>query len=181
MMREQFKLYVIRLYQDIPANVYEGLLIGFCIGTIVLLALCGIKKGIRISAGLLLLEYIALIFMSTFYYRDCLETVGHNFHPLWSYNAILDGRTSLIEENIMNVLVFIPVGILLGCAFLNMKWWKALVIGCGISLSIEVLQYSFNRGFAETDDVMHNTLGCLIGLGLYKAAVLFIGKLLVRK
>ncbi len=36
-------------------------------------------------------------------------------------------------------------------------------MGMCISASIEVLQFFFHRGFAETDDVMHNTLGCAIG------------------
>ena len=39
----------------------------------------------------------------------------------------------------------------------------ALMIGMGISVSIEAMQYFFHRGFAETDDVMHNTLGCILG------------------
>lgn len=42
-----------------------------------------------------------------------------------------------------------------------------MMVGMGISLSIEVMQYFFHRGFAETDDVMHNTTGCLIGYGIY--------------
>jgi glycopeptide antibiotics resistance protein len=40
-------------------------------------------------------------------------------------------------------------------------------MGAGISLSIEVLQLFLRRGYSELDDVMHNTLGCLIGYGLY--------------
>ena len=65
----------------------------------------------------------------------------------------------------MNVVVFIPVGLLLGIAFKQMTWWKALLIGCSISVTIEALQFFFMRGFSELDDVMHNTLGCLIGFG----------------
>ena len=34
-----------------------------------------------------------------------------------------------------------------------------------ISPTIEALQFFFMRGFSELDDVMHNTLGCLIGFG----------------
>ena len=63
----------------------------------------------------------------------------------------------------MNVIVFIPVGLLLGIAFKQMTWWKALLIGCGISAVIELLQFFLMRGFSEVDDVMNNTVGCLIG------------------
>ena len=48
---------------------------------------------------------------------------------------------------------------------------KALLValmGCGISVLIEALQFFFMRGFSEVDDVMHNTLGCLIGWFLVK-------------
>ena len=68
-----------------------------------------------------------------------------------------------MAENIMNVVVFIPVGLLLGIAFKQMTWWKTLLIGCGISVAIEALQFFFMRGFTEVDDVMHNTIGCIAG------------------
>jgi glycopeptide antibiotics resistance protein len=64
------------------------------------------------------------------------------------------------------VVVFIPVGFLLGIAFKQMTWCKALLMGCGISVTIEALQLFLHRGFTETDDVMHNTFGCLIGYGI---------------
>jgi glycopeptide antibiotics resistance protein len=41
------------------------------------------------------------------------------------------------------------------------------MIGCGMSVSIELLQYILKRGTTEYGDVIHNTLGCLIGIGLY--------------
>lgn len=120
-MREQFKQYVISLYQDIPLEVYEGLLSVFCIGLVVFIAWKGFQEG----------------------------------------------REDLLAENIMNVVVFIPVGLLLGIAFKQMTWWKAILIGCSISVSIEALQFFFMRGFSEVDDVIHNSMGCLIGYGEY--------------
>lgn len=51
--------------------------------------------------------------------------------------------------------------------FGRLKWWKALAIGGGFSILIEVLQFVFKRGFAEFDDVFHNVLGCAIGFGVY--------------
>lgn len=162
-MREQFKQYVISLYQDIPQEVYEGLLSIFCLGVVLLVAWKGIKAGLRYSADLLLIEYILLLFCSTVIFRMTVEARRYDFHPFWSYS-----RADLIPENIMNVVVFLPVGILLGFAFRSMTWWKALLIGCGISVSIEAMQFFFHRGFAETDDVIHNTIGCVLGYLLVK-------------
>jgi glycopeptide antibiotics resistance protein len=157
-MREQFKQYVISPYQDIPLEVYEGLLSIFCIGLVVFVAWKGFKTGLRYSVALLLIEYIFLIFCSTVFFRTTSVLRKYDIHPFWSYD-----RPELLVENIMNVVVFVPVGLLLGIAFKQMTWWKALLIGCGISVTIEALQFFFMRGFSEVDDVMHNTLGCAIG------------------
>ena len=46
----------------------------------------------------------------------------------------------------------------------------ALLIGCSISVTIEALQFWFMKGFSEVDDVMHNTVGCLIGYMLVKGS-----------
>ena len=164
-MKEQFRQYIINLYQDIPQEVYEGLLSVFCIGLVVFIAWKGFKSGLRYSAILLLVEYIFLLFCSTVFFRATSVTRQYDFHPFWSYKAIQDGRENLLAENIMNVVVFIPVGLLICIAFKQMTWWKALLIGCGISVTIESLQFFLMRGFSELDDVMHNTLGCLIGFG----------------
>ena len=177
-MREQFKQYVISLYQDIPQEVYEGLLSIFCIGLVVFIAWKGFKTGLRYSSVLLLIEYIFLIFCSTVIFRTTGEVRQYDFHPFWSYD-----RPDLLIENIMNVIVFIPVGMILGSwsrndSWLRVKgswsrngswfmvkgsWFVALMIGCGISVTIEALQFLLKRGFSEVDDVMHNTIGCIAG------------------
>ena len=69
--------------------------------------------------------------------------------------------------NIMNVLVFIPTGLLLGFLVRSIKWWAVMLIGVIISVSIELLQFCLKSGFSEFDDVMHNSTGCLLGYGVY--------------
>ena len=174
-MTEQFKQYVISLYQDIPNGVYEGLLSVLCMGAVMMLAFCGIKKGLKYSTWLLLTEYVLLIFCSTIIFRKVSERVGHDFSPFWSYEAIQDGRIELLPENIMNVVVFVPVGILLGSLVrVKSSWLIVLFIGLCISISIEAMQYFFHKGFAEMDDVMHNTLGCILGYMLVKGSRLMV-------
>lgn len=168
-MREQFREYIVSLYQNIPTEVYEGLLSVFCLGLVVFIAWKGFKIGLRYSVALLLIEYIFLIFCSTIIFRATGETRQYDFHPFWSYD-----RPDLLTENIMNVVVFIPVGLLLGIAFKQTTWWKALLLGCGISITIESLQFIFMRGFSELDDVMHNTLGCIVGYIMVKGSRLMV-------
>lgn len=161
-MQEEFRLYIISLYKDIPPEIYEGLLSVFCLGVVLFVAFKGLRTGLRWSLLLLLIEYVFLVFCSTVIFRPTGETRQYNFHPFWSYD-----RPELLVENIMNVVVLTPVGLLLGCAFKQTTWWKALLIGCSISVTIEALQFFFMRGFSELDDVMHNTVWCLIGYGVY--------------
>ena len=158
-MQGEFKQYIISLYKDIPQEVYEGILSIFCIGLVVFIAWKGFKTGLRYSATLLLIEYVFLIFCSTVIFRAVSATRQYDFHPFWSYD-----RPELLVENIMNVIVFIPVGMMLG-SLLRVKgsWFVALMIGCGISVTIEALQFLLKRGFSEVDDVMHNTIGCIAG------------------
>jgi glycopeptide antibiotics resistance protein len=175
-MREQFRQYIINLYQDIPQGVYEGLLFVFFIGLVVFVAWKGLKTGLRYSATLLLIEYVFLIFCSTVIFRAVSATRQYDFHPFWSYD-----RPELLVENIMNVFVFVPVGMILG-SLLKVKgsWLVALLIGCSISITIEALQFWFMKGFSEVDDVMHNTVGCLIGWCMVKGAR-FMVKDIARK
>ena len=175
-MQGEFKQYIISLYKDIPQEVYEGLLSIFCIGLVVFIAWKGFKTGLRYSATLLLIEYIFFLFCSTVIFRTTGATRQYDFHPFWSYD-----RPDLLIENIMNVIVFIPVGMILGSqlrvkgswtsqATKSMTWLMVAIIGCGISVTIESLQFFFMRGFSEVDDVMHNTVGCLIGWFMVKGS-----------
>ena len=181
-MREQFRQYIFNLYQNMPTEVYEGLLSVFCIGAVGLIAFLGWKRGWKKVVGLLLVEYVFFIYCSTVIFRTRVEEVGHNFTPFWSYLAIMDGREDLIVENIMNVVAFVPIGILIGIVTQKSRIAQkdlrtrilriALIVGTGlgISISIETLQYFFHLGFAELDDVMHNTIGCILGFGVTQIA-----------
>ena len=166
-MKEQILRYFESLYDNIPMAVYVGLLSVLCLGVIIIIACCGLKRGCRKIVGLILAEYVFVIYCSTIIFRTAADGNGHEFRPFWCYEAIQNGRTELLTENLMNVVVFAPIGVLLGSVFRGKgAWLIVLAIGTLISLSIEVLQYGLKCGLAETDDVMHNTIGCLTGYGI---------------
>lgn len=177
-MKEQIAEYLISLYKDIPMAVYEGLLSVLCLGTVAIIVCYGLKRRRRKVAGLLLSEYILLIYCSTVICRITMAERRYDFHPFWSYKAIEAGRVELLTENMMNVLVFVPVGLLLGIAFKNIRWWQVLLISLSISIVIELLQFILMKGFSELDDVMHNTLGCMIGMTLAGISMIMIRKLI---
>lgn len=168
-MREEFKGYCLSLYEDIPGGVYVGLVTSLIVFAMVAMAFWGWRKCWRRIVGFAAFEYVFLIYCSTVFFRGVGNGLAYNFLPFWSYGAYFRGEDSkLLSENIMNVVVFIPVGLLLGVSFRSMSWVKALGIGCCISLGIEILQLILKRGFCELDDVMHNTLGCVMGFGIYR-------------
>lgn len=167
-MIDKYQEYIDLCFQDVPTSLIVGLLIVFCLGTILAVAFLGIKKGLKWSVGLMLLEYAVLILILTVLGRIVEEERMYDFTPFWSYRVIRKGHELILTQVIANVGAFVPIGLLLGCAFgKRMKWWKVLIIGGGFSLLIETLQFVMKRGFAEVDDVMLNVVGCMIGWGVY--------------
>ena len=127
------------------------------------------KKSKRWIAALLLAGYVILIWYNTVFSRAVHKSYRYDFHPFWSYKAIINGKEELIREHILNVAMFIPIGVLLWFCFERKRWWIPILFGCAISMSIEIMQLIGKRGFAEYDDVMHNTLGCVIGYLVFAA------------
>jgi len=53
--------------------------------------------------------------------------------------------------------------------------WKGVFVAAGLSLGIEILQLVTSRGLCELDDVFHNVIGAVIGVG-----VVMIGRKLFK-
>lgn len=167
MFGEEFLGYWELLWRDIPLWVYETGLLVLLAGLVICSLTFGIRKGIRYGLVLLLIEFVFLLYCSTVFFRNTGK-LQYDFMPLWSYFSYLRGEDNrLLAENVMNMVVFVPVGVLVGAVFRSMSWKKVLVIGICLSIGIEALQFVFRKGFSEVDDVMHNTLGGVIGYGIY--------------
>jgi glycopeptide antibiotics resistance protein len=114
--------------------------------------------------GLLLSVYIAFVYWLTVFSRGVSNHAGCEWGLFWTYKAILfDGKEYLIGEVINNVLLFFPIGVLIALLTKKLKWTTVLFVCVPLSFCIEVLQFYLKRGLCETDDIFHNTLGCLIG------------------
>ena len=72
----------------------------------------------------------------------------------------------------LNILLFIPLGFRLGG-----KGWKAILFGFLLSIFIECAQYIFLLGYCEADDVLNNTIGTVVGIGVWKMISSFIKKM----
>ena len=81
---------------------------------------------------------------------------------------LLNGRID-VSQIILNVVVFIPLGIYAGILFERWKFRKKLLFFFLISLIIEGLQYGLAVGAFDSTDIITNTSGGVIGYLLYKA------------
>jgi glycopeptide antibiotics resistance protein len=85
-------------------------------------------------------------------------------------NLIPFNETSILNsENILNVVIFIPLGIYV--AILRERWifGKKLLFILSLSLLVEGLQYIFRIGALDVTDIVTNTLGGVIGLLIFEA------------
>ena len=118
-----------------------------------------------------LATYILLIIISTILNRGIsLET--YNLVPFWTIRALLSsGRKDVISQAFLNILLFLPFGFLNAIVIQSFYKNKTILFRCALtilpgiilSIAIETVQFITHRGLCETDDVIHNTLGTLIG------------------
>ena len=79
---------------------------------------------------------------------------------------ILNGKID-ISEVILNVLVFVPLGIYAGILFNRWIIGKKILLFFLVSLIIEGCQFISGLGLADITDIIDNTLGGIIGLMIY--------------
>lgn len=176
-MFQHFIQVLIDSTKTIPTSTYVLMLAVLLVGFVVVLLCKKIHHKWRYVAGVMLVLYVFLIYCHTVIYRALDVSYGHNFVPFWSYKPMLEGDVYLIVDGIVNVLMFVPVGVLYGAASRKSRAWKVLLVGACISVSIEALQFFLHRGFSEIDDVLHNALGCLIGWMLYRVVAWGVGRI----
>ena len=79
------------------------------------------------------------------------------------------------SEVVANVMLFLPFGLYLGLLAPRWPWWKAAGVAAGASLALEVAQYLLAVGSSDITDIITNTAGGLVGLGLIALARLRLG------
>lgn len=67
-------------------------------------------------------------------------------------------------DQILNALLFVPLGAALALLLPRGMWWLAIVLGGALSACVEFLQESIPGRVPDADDVLWNTLGCAIGV-----------------
>ena len=110
-----------------------------------------------------------------------LRTVGTR-KP--DYSVIFNHNQFILWQIIWNIIAFVPMGNALYYLLdrteyshggdRKRKFYK-VVLSCGIfSAGIELIQLFFRIGLFEFDDIVHNTLGAVIGYGIAEVGKRFL-------
>ena len=67
-----------------------------------------------------------------------------------------------------NVILFVPFGYIVSSYIKPKNMWTNTIIAVIVSCTIELVQLQIGRSF-DVDDILLNTLGCIIGFLIYVA------------
>ena len=99
-------------------------------------------------------------------YEEPFGRFMESYYQAWSSASV-----SQWENIVLNILLFVPLGFFVSGCHRKLSLALPVVFMCALySFAIEVYQYYSLTGIAEIDDIVDNTLGSLIGCGLYYVA-----------
>ena len=127
------------------------------------------KRRWRMGSVLLLLLWATAVICSTVLGRNGGQSSIFHMIPLHSYREVLAGGSrDILRSNFMNVMLFFPAGLLFA-GLLPRRWTFGKKLACtglmfsALSLGIELAQFGLGLGLGEIDDVLHNTVGAMVG------------------
>lgn len=156
-------------FDHISTNISESLcvvlLLVLCVTAIVIFSRKGvIRIQLRRLLKVMFVEYLVLLFCSTVILREETTQISVRY-------ALFDGyfihNMDNLKDALLNVAIFIPIGFCSSVFLRFPKWLKILLLSISLSCTIELSQYVLSRGCCDTNDVMNNAIGGLIGYWVY--------------
>ena len=145
------------------------------------------KKLIKFFCLVCFLIYLIILIYLLIFYEEYDRTMAnrsyrYNLIPFaeirrfWVYRKQI-GISQVISNLAGNVVGFLPFGMLLP-AFSRRFRSAGLIafLSFDVSLCVELIQLTFKVGIFDVDDIMMNTLGGLIGYGIF--VILYYGRLI---
>lgn len=164
--------------QDLAGTV-QYMPYGILIGGFLFVLLSMLRRKNRNEKKMSVMEmlfwiYLAIILVITFFSREGGSTGGVDLR-IGSSLGINERNDAYAVENI---LLFLPYGFLLGIIWKCRKGFlKCTGVGFLTSFAIECLQYISGRGVFQTDDLITNTVGVMVGyLLFYLLSHVLLGK-----
>ena len=126
----------------------------------------------NITAGLLVLYLVLLTWIILFKMQFSFQDL-RDFTDFREINLIPFAGSVMVDhqidfnEIILNVIAFIPFGIYLNMIKPNWSILKQILPIAGVSLLYETLQFILAIGGSDITDLIGNTLGGVIGIGVF--------------
>lgn len=130
------------------------------------------RRSVKVVLWALFLVYLLILLRITVFRSD------FGSHPLLQDGQIVwvpfVGLYQILKNSpfyflylfIGNLIWFVPLGLLLPPLTGIEK--PVVLVGLLLSLGIEILQYVFGTGVTEVEDLILNTLGTILGYGLWR-------------
>ena len=111
---------------------------------------------------------VTLMDQSRFWRNGKIMPLFYSYRDAW-----VDFSATSWRNILLNICMFIPLGFLLPSGFNRFRsFWKTYLVGFGLTAIIELTQLFTSRGMFELDDLLNNTVGTMIGYGIF---TLFFG------
>lgn len=122
--------------------------------------------------------YAFIVFGAVFLNRHIeidsgIQQLFSSYKSAW-YSCSLQGWRNIV----LNILLFVPLGILV--PMWNKKWNKLYIIlpiGLVTTLLIEFIQYAFKIGVFESDDILNNVIGVILGYSIFQLVLILRKKI----
>lgn len=135
--------------------------------------------GVLLGIYLIVLSWIILFKMQF----DISLLKNMNFRSInlipFAGSLIVNGKAD-VSEILLNIIVFVPFGVYLAMLKQKGNLIRKVLLIFGVSLLYEVLQFIFAIGGSDITDLLGNTLGGIIGIGLFAVLHRLLGEKTVR-
>ena len=125
-------------------------------------------KSKKLTEGILIFYAVMLVWIILFKMDVSVENFGQmrsiNLMP-FSQSVIVNDKLDF-GEMIQNAMAFVPLGVLVYTIWQEKSWRFKLCVIVVTSVMLEVLQYILGVGASDITDVITNTFGGAVGLGV---------------
>lgn len=110
-----------------------------------------------------------VVFKMTFSINNLLIERQINLLPFYYDNTV--NIKVIFDEMVSNILIFLPLGIMIRSILFRKNNLKSILFVFFFSLATEFLQYALSIGVFDITDIINNTLGGVLGVGIYNLAL----------
>lgn len=134
------------------------------------------RKNMYLISYILFFLYSCLMLWEVFIgpYRSYSGLRRYNLYPFNTIKDFISNSTHYTSKVIFinlaaNIITFIPLGFFISLLFKRFKRFSPMfLLSTAIIITIELCQFILNVGVLDIDDVILNTLGCILGFITYK-------------